>query len=716
MQDQTNPFATKKGFLQTKEKAQKFLLIFGTYSIIFFTLFVFWEILSKGAPVLYQYGTDFITRKPESLEVLAFDAGDKLEIPKKSYKTLKTYNPDNNSLTGEESFDKSFEYTTFNIEKGSVLSDAYLSEISKYNKVKITHLYRDEQAPVVFEVLNNTPLLLTPALYKKLANSSEAFKNLSATPSKVSTNLYEVTFKEKSFYLQAKTMALLADSSLIYKLYGNLTDTLDDKPNELMEVYIPENQTVLLTEAQHQGYLSDTGTGKFGEGKLQETSVKKIALTLPKGSYELPHQLFSTLLKNHPALATSHQHSLAKAPLYFAIKSNQKELRLPNSVFQQLKKDNPLLKLTDINPLTISAPFIRFNFGQACQIKLPTTDMSAFKEANEGAVNEYGQPRLNILNEYVYPYSSGGVSGPVIGTMLLVAACMIIALFVGVAAAVYLGEYAKNSGPLISTIRLSMMNLAGVPSIVFGLFGLGLFVSVAPVITSAPSIDDKFKFKIFPALVEPGLAEIEDNRIAMIEDDKNPRHSLRAAQQKGLESFYDGWVYLSFQGWGNSLIAGAFTLAIMVLPIIITSSEESLKAVPKGFREASLALGATKWQSIRTAVLPYATPGILTASVLGITRVAGETAPIMFTAAVAAKSDLPFSDLSGSPLNQFFDFMSQSVQALPYHIYTISGKLPPSEHIKPMQYGSVLVFMIIVMIFASVSIWLRMKMRGKIKW
>lgn len=263
-----------------------------------------------------------------------------------------------------------------------------------------------------------------------------------------------------------------------------------------------------------------------------------------------------------------------------------------------------------------------------------------------------------------------------------------------------------------------MMNLAGVPSIVFGIFGLGLFVSVAPKLTSTPSIVDKVRVPVFPSFKTPDLRTQEQRKIVIIDKDKELVHQLRSAQQKGLERYYTGKTYLSFQGWGNSLIAGAFTLALMVLPIIITASEESLKAVPKGFREASLALGATKWQSIRTAVLPYATPGILTASVLGITRVAGETAPIMFTAAVAAKSDLPtdFSELPGVGLEKFFSFLSQSVQAMPYHIYTISGRLPPSHHIEPMQYGSVLVFMIIVMSFAALSVWLRIRMRKKYKW
>ena len=146
---------------------------------------------------------------------------------------------------------------------------------------------------------------------------------------------------------------------------------------------------------------------------------------------------------------------------------------------------------------------------------------------------------------------------------------MVVSLFVGVAAAIYLNEYAKK-GKLVGAIRLAIMNLAGVPSIVYGLFGFAFFC-LAP------------WFPVFTYDVNPETS-IGSFRIPLT----------------------DG--YLSFQGWGNSLLAGGLTLAVMALPVIIAACEESLKAVPGGFREASLALGATKWQCIRTAVLPYATP------------------------------------------------------------------------------------------------------------
>ncbi len=240
-----------------------------------------------------------------------------------------------------------------------------------------------------------------------------------------------------------------------------------------------------------------------------------------------------------------------------------------------------------------------------------------------------------------YVYSAGGIFPCIVGTVLLVVGSMAIALFLGVCAAVYLNEYARD-GKFIRFVRLAILNLAGVPSIVFGLFGFGMFVI--------------------------------------------------------------------FFGWNVSLIAGWFTLAFMVLPVVITASEESLKAVPKGFREGSLALGATKWQTIRKNVLPYAMPGILTSSILGIARVAGETAPIMFTAAYVVRDKLPWEVSSVS------DFFFQGVMALPYHIYVVSSKIPQNEYTERVQYGTAFVFLVVVAIIATSSILLRNNLRNRYKW
>jgi phosphate transport system permease protein len=264
----------------------------------------------------------------------------------------------------------------------------------------------------------------------------------------------------------------------------------------------------------------------------------------------------------------------------------------------------------------------QFYTAEGEMVRLDKDDFLEFKENNPNAV---------INNLKTFSYAGGGIIGPLVGTFMLVLVCMSVALFVGISASVYLNEYARK-GKMLNAIRLSIMNLAGVPSIVYGLFGAAFFVHSPffPVFTNSPDWDKAlFAMPLWPS---------------------------------------DG--YLSFQGWGESLLAGGLTLAVMALPVIIAACEESLKAVPKGFREASLALGATKWQMIRTAVLPYATPGILTASVLGITRVAGETAPIMFTAAVAGKDKLPWEDIEGTGFYWLSNMMTQSVQALPYHIYS----------------------------------------------
>jgi phosphate transport system permease protein len=265
-------------------------------------------------------------------------------------------------------------------------------------------------------------------------------------------------------------------------------------------------------------------------------------------------------------------------------------------------------------------------------------------------------------------HSAGGIWPCIVGTGLLIVGSMVLALFVGISAAIYLSEYSRN-GRLIRLLRVAILNLAGVPSIVFGLFGFGLFVI--------------------------------------------------------------------FFGWNVCLLSGWFTLGFMVLPAIITASEESLLAVPQGLREGSLALGATKWQTIRKNVLPYAVPGILTSSILGVARVAGETAPIMFTAAYAMRDEMPTRQLTdglGSlwtaiatlhPLDStawhkvfsgLGDLPFQAVMALPYHIYVVSSKIPQNEYTERVQYGTAFVFLVVVMLIALTSILLRERTRRRLSW
>jgi len=315
-----------------------------------------------------------------------------------------------------------------------------------------------------------------------------------------------------------------------------------------------------------------------------------------------------------------------------------------------------------------------FEYGDE-NYEIGSAEYMQFKADNDPA---------KITNEKSYVYSSGGIFPAIVGTVLLVTGSILIALFFGVTSAVYLSEYSRRGG-FIQSIRLAIINLAGVPSIVFGVFGFAFFVNAGPVFA---------KEGIDASEVVLGLM---------------PLFPLDEKSLFSIPLFLND-MYISFQGWNVSLLAGWFTLAIMVLPIVITASEESLRAVPQGFREGSLALGATQWQTIRTNVIPYALPGILTSSVLGITRVAGETAPIMFTAAYVVRDELPWE------VSNIIDFVFQGVMALPYHIYVVAAKVPQNEYTASVQYATCFVFMIIVFMIALTSILLRMKVREKIKW
>ena len=227
---------------------------------------------------------------------------------------------------------------------------------------------------------------------------------------------------------------------------------------------------------------------------------------------------------------------------------------------------------------------------------------------------------------------AGGIFPAIVGTIYLVTGAIIFSLPIGLLSAIYLSEYAKDNF-LNRVIKLAIVNLAGVPSVVYGLFGLALFVVF-------------FKF-------------------------------------------------------GASIIAGSLTLGIMILPIIITASREALESVPYSFREVSLSLGASKWQTIRHIVLPNAIPGILTGTILGLGRAAGETAPILFTVAAFYLPRLPKS---------VFD----QAMALPYHLYVISTQVPNVD--EKIRYGTALVLLALVLTMNLVAIIIRYQFRKRKKW
>jgi len=226
----------------------------------------------------------------------------------------------------------------------------------------------------------------------------------------------------------------------------------------------------------------------------------------------------------------------------------------------------------------------------------------------------------------------GGILPAVIGTVLLTFGTAIVAIPLGVGAGIYLAEYARDNW-LTRAIRLAIINLAGIPSVVYGLFGLGMFVL-----------------------------------------------SLR---------------------FGTSIVAGSLTLGLMTLPVVISTAEEAILAVPQSFRVVSISLGGTRWQTIREVVLPQSLPGIITGVILGLERAAGETAPILFTVAAFYLPRLPRS---------IFD----QTMALPYHLYVISTQVPGMP--VRIQYGTALVLLVLVLSMNVVATIIRSYFRRKRQW
>ncbi|MBI5351663.1 MAG: phosphate ABC transporter permease PstA [Chloroflexi bacterium] len=227
---------------------------------------------------------------------------------------------------------------------------------------------------------------------------------------------------------------------------------------------------------------------------------------------------------------------------------------------------------------------------------------------------------------------AGGILPAIIGTLYLTLGTAVFSVPLGIAAAIYLSEYAKDN-QVTRLIRLAIINLAGIPSVVYGLFGLGLFV-----------------------------------------------------------------LFLKF---GTSILAASLTLSIMTLPVIISTAEEALRAVPQSFRTVSISLGATRWQTISRIILKEALPGILTGVILGLERAAGETAPILFTGAAFFLPRLPHS---------VFD----ATMALPYHLFVISTQVP--EMPIQIQYGTALVLLVFVLTMNVIATVIRSRARARRQW
>jgi phosphate transport system permease protein len=241
-----------------------------------------------------------------------------------------------------------------------------------------------------------------------------------------------------------------------------------------------------------------------------------------------------------------------------------------------------------------------------------------------------------------------GIMPMIFGTTALVLLMTIMVVPVGVITAIYLNEYAASNAWLTRMIRGAVNNLAGVPAIVFGLFGLGFFISF-------------------------------------------------------MGSEMDQWLGNAEPIWGKpSILWAALTLATLTLPVVIVATEESLKAIPPGLREASLALGATKLQTIARIVIPQALPGILTGSILAVSRGAGEVAPILFTGAAYYMAQLPTK-------------LTDQFMELGYHIFILSTQSPNIEQTRPILYATVLVLLLLTFALNLIAILIRMRIRKKLR-
>jgi phosphate transport system permease protein len=241
--------------------------------------------------------------------------------------------------------------------------------------------------------------------------------------------------------------------------------------------------------------------------------------------------------------------------------------------------------------------------------------------------------------------TEGGIFPAIFGTVALVFLMIVAVLPVGVLAAVYLHEYARPSSRVTQLVRFAINNLAGVPSIVFGLFGLGFFVQ----------------------FVGRGI---------------------------------DGVLGQGVLFGQPAILWAALTLALLNLPVVIVATEEALRAVPNSAREGALALGATRWQTVKNVVLPQALPGVLTGAILSVSRGAGEVAPILFTGAAYYLPYLPIS-----PTDQFME--------LGYHVYVLATQSPDVEATRPLQYATTVVLLALTLLLNITAITLRSRIRKR---
>jgi len=328
-----------------------------------------------------------------------------------------------------------------------------------------------------------------------------------------------------------------------------------------------------------------------------------------------------------------------------------------------------------------------------------------------------------------YANSEGGVFPAIVGTVLMTLIMAVLVVPFGVMAALYLREYAR-AGAVVSIVRIAINNLAGVPSIVFGVFGLGFFCyGVGGFIDGGPSfvLPSGRWFLLLGGLVALAALGFVLTMLGLVKPGQRAagaKRFLRIASGAvwllaslgafvliATTPFFDGFFRENLPNptFGKTaLVWASFTLALLTLPVVIVATEEALSAVPNSMREGSYACGASKWQTIKRIVLPRAMPGIMTGMILAMARGAGEVAPLMVVGAVKFAPELP---VSASPAEYFG--INRSFMHLGFHIYDMGFKSQNSEASKPLVFTTTLLLIGLITILNLSAIWLRSRLRRK---
>ncbi|QQS10405.1 MAG: ABC transporter permease subunit [Phycisphaerales bacterium] len=337
-----------------------------------------------------------------------------------------------------------------------------------------------------------------------------------------------------------------------------------------------------------------------------------------------------------------------------------------------------------------------------------------------------------VSSEPRFANQEGGIFPVIVGTVLLTVLLCIVVVPLGVIAALYLREYAKQ-GPLVSLVRIGINNLAGVPSIVYGVFGLGFFcylvggyVDAGPAgsgLTAMPRAPWWVLVVAIVAILGVGTWLLNAARASVLSGgDAKSKRVMRLVAGGAWTAAAVGVVLLVartpyFTGLfaerlpaptfgSKGLLWAALTLALLTLPVVIVATEEAIAAVPRSVREGSYGCGASKWQTIHRVVLPQAMPGILTGAILAMARGAGEVAPLMLVGAMKLAPE--------PPINAEFPYvhMERSFMHLGFHIYDLGFQSPDSEAARPMVWTTTLVLLVIVMILNLSAILLRARLRA----